>query len=95
MFGLVKSIKQLKMERLTGKKSPQHVFNSVLWEMIMQHGGQIRVSGDHLRNLPDKLMVKGDWDEATQSMIITAVQNKSGFVTCGKLDLIRGVDSGG
>lgn len=81
----IKTPKQLTMERLTGKNSPQHVFNSVLWDIVRKKGGSISVSGAELRQMPQKALLKGHWDDLTQSMIITAVINKEklNFVTQG------------
>ncbi len=77
----LKTTKQMKMERLTGKKSPQHVFNSVLWDMLMRNGGKMSISGERLRQVPSKVVVRGEWDEPSQSMILTAVVNKGDIIS--------------
>ena len=77
----LKTTKQMKMERLTGKKSPQHVFNSVLADMIVRNGGSLSISGERIRNIPNKVVIRGEWDEPTQSMILTIVVKQGGIVS--------------
>lgn len=81
MVTQIKTSQQITMERLTGKKSPQHVFNSILWDMIMRHGGTMAISGEDLRKIPSKATIKGDWDPETQSMIIRALGDPGKVVT--------------
>ncbi len=77
----LKTKKQRKMEALTGKKSAQHVFNSVLADWIVRNGGAVSISGERLRNMPNKVTIKGDWDEAAQSMILTTVVKQGDIIT--------------
>ncbi len=73
MVTQIKSAQQIKMERLTGKSSPQHVFNSILWDMVIRQGGTMAISGDELKKIPSRAILKGVWDDVNQRMIITAV----------------------
>lgn len=73
MVTQIKSAQQIKMERLTGKKSPQHVFNSILCDMILRQGGTMIISGEDLKKIPYKATLKGDWDDVNQCMVIRVV----------------------
>lgn len=69
--------KAARLKRLTGKNSAQHAFNSLLWRLIADAGGVISIKGSELRKIPNKLLLKADWDEKTQSLIITSVVNQN------------------
>ncbi len=71
---------QLKMMELTGKKSVQHVFNSILWDMVSRQGGSITIFGADLKKIPYKCLLKGNWDPATQSMIIRSMIEKNTII---------------
>ena len=62
-----------KLSRLTGKKSPQHAFNSVLWDMVSRHGGTMAIRGSDLKKIPNSMTLQASWDEASQSLIIKSV----------------------
>jgi len=68
---------EAKLKRLTGKNSPQHAFNSLLWRLIADAGGTISIKGTELKKIPDKLLLKASWVEATQSLVITSVVNQN------------------
>lgn len=88
MVTQIKTAQQIKMERLTGKKSPQHVFNSILWDMVIRHGGYMSISGEALKKIPYKATLKGDWDDVNQCMVIRAILPK------GKIVAIDGIMKG-
>ena len=73
--------RQTRLERLTGKKSPQHAFNSLLWRIVADAGGVMSIKGSDLRKIPNKVLLKGEWDEATQSLIVTSVVNHGNIET--------------
>lgn len=73
MVTQIKTSQQIKMERLTGKNSPQHVFNSILWDMVIRSGGVLAITGDDLKKIPSKATLKGDWDPVSESMLIRAI----------------------
>ncbi len=76
-----KESQEARLKRLMGKNSPQHAFNAMLWRQITNKGGLISIKGTDLRKIPDTAMLKGDWDEATQSFIIRAVLSQSNIIT--------------
>jgi len=65
-----------RLKRLTGKASPQHAFNCLLWDIIRSKGGKMVVSGETLRRIPNDMTLTGVWDDSTQSLIIEAVVKK-------------------
>lgn len=81
MVTQIKSAQQIKMERLTGKKSPQHVFNSILCDVILRQGGTMIISGDDLKKIPYKATLKGDWDDLNQRMVIRVVMPESKIIS--------------
>ncbi len=91
MVTQIKSAHQIKMERLTGKKSPQHVFNSILWDMVIRQGGAMIISGDDLKKIPYKATLKGDWDDVRQCMVIRAIMNP-GQIAVPDGIITRGLD---
>lgn len=80
MVTQIKTAQQIKMERLTGKKSPQHVFNSILCDVILRHGGTMIISGEDLKKIPYKATLKGDWDDVNQCMVIRVVMPEGKIV---------------
>lgn len=88
MAKLIKTPKEIQMEMVTGKKSLQHCFNSILWEMVDQKGGSVEIDLQHLRNLPDSLTlgatVVGD-KLVVESKLLTGK-----FQTAGKLEISNG-----
>ena len=88
MAKLIKTPHELMMEKLTNKNSIQHVFNSILWEMIDQKGGAMEFDLQHVRNLPQSLTLKASI--VGDKLVIESALLTGKFHTVGKLELVHG-----
>ena len=50
------------LTRLTGKKSAQHVFNDLLWDIIARAGGSVTISCEDLRNVPPNVKLVAEFN---------------------------------
>ncbi len=56
----------------TGKKSPQHALNALLWSIVKENGGKLKVKCSELKAISPKAALHTHYDEESDSLIITA-----------------------
>ena len=68
---------QKKSQAMHGKRNPQHLLNTVLWKIIMQNGGAIKILCSELKKLPAGAAVQSKHNQATDSITLTAMVRES------------------
>ena len=65
--------KQIKKQQARhGKQNAQHVINTVLWKILMENGGSIKIPCSTLKQIPVTAAVMAKYDSATDSMTLIA-----------------------